>query len=90
MSSQLAVLRRLHPAKQVVGGPRVGHAFQRHLLLGLHDTGYEPAFALMDLSERPLVATINFAVPHPPADRIVLALADRCFGAAYFRYHGLA
>ena len=65
-------------------------AFQRHLLLGLHDTGYEPAFALMDLTERPLVATINFAVPHPPADRLVLALADRCFGAAYFRYHGLA
>ena len=65
-------------------------AFQRHLVHELHDTGYEPAFALMDLTERPLVATINFAAPHPPADRLVLALADRCFGAAYFRYHGLA
>jgi hypothetical protein len=65
-------------------------AFQRHLLHALHDTGYEPAFALMDLSERPLVATINFVAPHSARDRLVLALADRCFGAAYFRYHGLA
>lgn len=69
-------------------------AFQQHLLRGLHDTGYEPAFALMDLSkdlsDRPLAATINFHPPPDAAGRRVAALADRCFAAAYFRYHGLA
>ena len=38
-------------------------AFQQHLLRELHDTGYEPAFALTEIEERPLVATINFAAP---------------------------
>jgi len=65
-------------------------AFQQHLLRGLHDTGYEPAFALMDLADRPLAATINFTPPPDAAGRAVAALADRCFAAAYFRYHGLA
>src|ERR1044072_5467950 len=40
-------------------------AFQQHLLPELRDTGFEPAFALMDLKSRPLVATINF---RPPPD----------------------
>ena len=35
-------------------------AFQRHLLSELRDTGYEPAFALLDLKERPLIATVPF------------------------------
>ncbi len=65
-------------------------AFQRHLLRELRDTSYEPAFALMELSERPLVATINFAAPAEAADQMVVALADRCFAAAYFRTHDLA
>jgi hypothetical protein len=65
-------------------------AFQQHLLRGLHDTGYEPAFALMDLRDRPLAATINFQPPPDDAARRAAALADRCFAAAYFRYHGLA
>jgi len=62
-------------------------AFQNHLLRQLHDTGTEPAFALLDLPERPLVATINFLSPPEPDDRLAVALADRCFAAAYFRYH---
>jgi len=65
-------------------------AFQRHLLREWRDTGFEPAFGLMDLKERPLVATINFRSPAPPGDQLLTALADRCFAAAYFRFKGLA
>jgi hypothetical protein len=64
--------------------------FQQHLLRGLHDSGTEPAFALRDLEERPLVSTINFAEPQTYEDRLAVALADRCFAAAYFRFHQLA
>jgi hypothetical protein len=64
--------------------------FQRHLLRELRDTGYEPAFGLMDLKERPLIATINFKSPSSPTDQLLTALADRCFAAAYFRMLGLA
>jgi hypothetical protein len=65
-------------------------AFQTHLLRELHDTGVEPSFALLDLKQRPLVATINFRSPPHAADQHVVALADRCFAAAYFRYHRLS
>jgi hypothetical protein len=65
-------------------------AFQRHLLREWRDTGFEPAFALMDLKQRPLVATINFRSPTSPGDQLLTALTDRCFAAAYFRMHGLA
>jgi hypothetical protein len=65
-------------------------AFQTHLMRELRDTGFEPAFALMDLSERPLAATINFQTPSEPDEQRVAALADRCFAASYFRRHGLA
>jgi|ERR1700733_8483193 hypothetical protein len=64
-------------------------AFQDRLVRELHDTGTEPSFTLLDLIERPLVATINFRSPPSSADQHVVALADRCFAAAYFRYHGL-
>ena len=65
-------------------------AFQTHLLRELHDTGIEPSFALMDLKERPVVATINFASPQEQADQLIAALSDRCFAASYFRYQNLA
>jgi hypothetical protein len=64
--------------------------FQRHLLRELHDTGFEPAFALIELAERPLSATFNFKSPQAQIDRLVAALADRCFAAAYFRFQGLS
>lgn len=64
--------------------------FQRHLLTELRDTGYEPAFALLDLKDRPLVATIGFASPPEPDRQLLVALADRCFAAAYFRCLRLA
>lgn len=63
---------------------------QVHLLRELRDTGYEPAFGLMELPERPLAATINFKSPSQPADQQLAALADRCFAASYFRFLGLA
>jgi len=65
-------------------------SFQKHLLRELHDTGFEPAFGLMELEDRPLVATINFRSPSNETDQILTALADRCFAAAYFRYKSLA
>ena len=65
-------------------------AFQHHQLRELHDTGIEPAFHLMELTQRPLVATINFRDPDDPTARPVAALADRCFAASYFRFHQLA
>jgi hypothetical protein len=63
--------------------------FQSHLLRHLHDTGIEPAFALLQLPHRPLAATINFRSPPQQADQKIVALSDRCFAAAYFRYHQL-
>jgi hypothetical protein len=64
-------------------------AFQRHLLQELHDTGYEPAFDLVSLTDRPLVATINILSPPDPDVQMAIALSDRCFAASYFRYQGL-
>lgn len=63
---------------------------QTHILRELRDTGFEPAFGLMDLRQRPLAATINFQSPSRPSDRHLAALTDRCFAASYFRFLGLA
>lgn len=65
-------------------------AYQRHLLSELRDTGYEPAFSLIHLRERPLLATVGFLTPPDPVDKLLVALADRCFAAAFFRYLSLA
>jgi hypothetical protein len=65
-------------------------AYQRRLLHELRNTGYEPAFSLVHLRERPLLATMNFATPADPVDKLLVALADRCFAAAFFRYLSLA
>ena len=67
-------------------------AFQTHLLRELHGTPYEPAFGLRDVpqSHRPLVAVVAFAAPPEQFDQVLVALADRCFAAAYFRYLNLA
>ena len=65
-------------------------AFQRHLLRELHGTEFEAGFGLMELKPRPIVAAMSFIEPEDKVDQLVLALADRCFAAAYFRYHHLA
>lgn len=65
-------------------------SLQSHLVRELHDTGYEPAFDLVHLRERPLVASMNFSAPTTAKGRGLFALADRCFAASYFRKLGLA
>ena len=65
-------------------------AFQTHLTRELHGTPFEPAFALMDIPQRPLVAVVPFLEPSDQVDQLLMALADRCFAAAYFRYLNLA
>lgn len=60
-------------------------AFQRHILRELHDTGFEASFDLMEIEERPLLATLGLAVPQNAEAHWVFAAADRCFAAAYFR-----
>ena len=64
-------------------------AFQQHLVKALHDTGFEPAFSLLELPQRPLLATVMFQAPAQREDRLSIAVTDRCFAAAYFRYLGL-
>src|SRR4051812_30262326 len=64
--------------------------FQKHLLRELHGTEFEAGFGLMELKQRPLVAAMTFIEPEDKIDQLVLALADRCFAAAFFRYHHLA
>ena len=63
--------------------------FQQHLVRELHDTGFEPAFSLLDQSRRPLLATVLFQSPTQREDRLSVAVTDRCFAAAFFRYLGL-
>ena len=65
-------------------------AFQTHLLRELHGTQFEPAFALLEIPQRPLVAVVPFRSPSDQTDQFLTALADRCFAAAYFRYLNLA
>lgn len=64
-------------------------AFQRHLVRELHDTGIEPAFALLGQPERPLAATVNLRAPQEARDRQTFVIADRCLAASYFRRLGL-
>jgi hypothetical protein len=78
-------------------------AVQRHVMTELRDTGFEPGFALVEIPDRPLLATMNLREPPVDeaekasgglsdltAERMRLALVDRCFAAAYFRQMGLA
>ncbi|MFT3786911.1 MAG: hypothetical protein QM770_12210 [Tepidisphaeraceae bacterium] len=63
---------------------------QSHIARELHDTGFEPAFELTDTRQRPLVATLLLRSPADETARFLVAIADRCFAAAFFRFHGLA
>ncbi len=64
-------------------------AFQQHLVRELHDTGFEPAFSILSLDQRPLLATVLFQAPAEREDHVSVAVTDRCFAAAFFRYLGL-
>ena len=63
---------------------------QKHLVRELRQTEYEPAFDLIHIKQRPLLATMTFAATSGDSEQMIEALADRCFAAAYFRYLGLA
>ena len=89
-SGQVASLSLLASGKDTEADRITLAVFQQHLLQELHDTGYEPAFDLVALTERPLVATFNLFSPAEPADQMAIAMADRCFAASYFRYQQLA
>lgn len=62
-------------------------AYQQHVIREFHGTCIEPSFDLMDVAQRPMVATVILAPPREE-DRWILALLDRCFAAAYFRRLG--
>jgi hypothetical protein len=62
------------------------HALQQQLVHELHGTKFEAAFALIDLKQRPLAATININSPAGTSMQSTAAVADRCFAASYFRY----
>jgi hypothetical protein len=65
-------------------------ALQTHLLRELHGTPFEAGFALMQLNERPMVASVHLGLPQNPDASGAFAIADRCLAAAFFRYQGLA
>lgn len=65
-------------------------ALQQQLVGELHGTRHEASFALTDLRDRPLAATINIHSPQQRPLQALAAIADRCFAAAYFRYLRLA
>jgi len=64
-------------------------ACQQYFVRQLRGTPFEPSFGLIDLWQRPLVATIGLFLPADDSDKKLFALADRCFAAAYFRRLGL-
>jgi hypothetical protein len=59
---------------------------QKHLVRELRQTPFEPAFDLIQIKQRPLVATMTFATGDHGEEKMIEALADRAFAAAYFRY----
>jgi hypothetical protein len=63
---------------------------QQHLVRELLQTPFEPAFDLIQIEQRPLLATMTFADDSEKTEQMIQAIADRCFAAAYFRYLGLA
>lgn len=65
-------------------------AIQSRIIRELHDSGVEPAFGFINLKERPLVATLTLADPSLSTNQVIVALADRCFAASYFRLLQLA
>ena len=89
-AGELASLAILASGKNPEADHLTLEAFQTHLLRELHGTPYEPAFGLRESTDRPLVAVVAFAAPPDPQDQVLVALADRCFAAAYFRYLNLA
>ena len=64
-------------------------AVQSRITRELHDSGIEPGFGFLNLPMRPLVATLTLRDPRTATNQLMVALADRCFAASYFRYLNL-
>lgn len=65
------------------------NALQKHLVRELRNTPHEPAFSLLSVPQRPLLATLVFGDPPTARGQHLAAVADRCLAASFFRYHGL-
>lgn len=87
---QLVSLSLLAAGQDPAADASTLQATQTHIVRELRQTAFEPAFDLIHIKQRPLVATITFADGSVGSEQMVEALADRCFAAAYFRYLGLA
>ena len=87
---QLVSLSLLAAGQDPAADASTLQAIQTHIVRELRQTAFEPAFDLIHIKQRPLVATITFADGSADSEQMVEALADRCFAAAYFRYLGLA
>lgn len=87
---QIVSLSLLAAGKDAEADAATMDVLQKHLVRELRQTQYEPAFDLVQIKQRPLVATMTFAGDGSRGEQMIEALADRCFAAAYFRYLGLA
>jgi hypothetical protein len=87
---ELVSVSLLAAGKDLAADATTIDAFQKHLVRELRQTQFEPAFDLIHIQQRPLIATMTFASESGGEEAMIEALADRCFAAAYFRFLGLA
>ena len=87
---ELVSLSLLAAGKDAAADAATFEVLQKHLVRELRQTEFEPAFDLVHIKERPLIATMTFAGDANPGEQMIEAMADRCFAAAYFRYLSLA
>lgn len=106
-SGELVSLSLLAAGKDPEADKTTFAVLQQHLVRELRQTPFEPAFDLLQIEKRPLLATFTFGGEQSnasestlqgaseqgsgkSAQRLIEAIGDRCFAAAYFRYLGLA
>jgi hypothetical protein len=89
-SGDLVSISLLAAGRDVEADKTTIAALQQHLVRELRQTPFEPAFDLIGLKQRPLLATMTFLESADGNEPMIEALADRAFAAAYFRYLGLA
>jgi hypothetical protein len=90
VSGDLVSISLLAAGRDVEADKTTIAALQQHLVRELRQTPFEPAFDLVGLKQRPLLATMTFSEGGEGNEQLVEALADRAFAAAYFRYLRLA
>ena len=90
VTGELVSLSLLAAGQDPAADAATFEVLQKHLVRELRETAFEPAFDLIHIKERPLIATMTFVAESKQAEQMIEALADRCFAASYFRYLGLA